>query len=130
MNGHEALRGSVARQKALGGMNVVVYVIIDISIRDQAAKSDYAQYVEKVRPIVEKHGGRYLARGGEIASITGDWKPERIILIEFPSADHVRQWWNSPEYKAIAGLRENATTAKAIMVAGCEAEIPLSGTTE
>lgn len=99
---------------------MAVYVIIDISIRDQAFKADYAQYVEKVRSIVERHGGRYLARGGKVTPIAGDWNPERIILIEFPSADHVKQWWNSPEYKSIVGLRENATTARAIIVEGCE----------
>jgi len=97
-----------------------VYVIVDVSIRDKAAMSDYAEYVQKVRPIVEKHGGRYLVRGGKVATIAGDWKPERLILIEFPSADHVRQWWNSPEYRAIAPLRENSATARAILVEGCE----------
>ncbi len=96
-----------------------VYVIIDISVRTQAAKADYAQYVEKVRPIVEKYGGRYLARGGKITPVVGDWNPERVILIKFPSSDHVKQWWNSPEYKAIMSLRENSTTARAIIVEGC-----------
>lgn len=96
-----------------------VYVIIDISVRAQAAKADYAEYVKKVRPIVEKYGGRYLARGGTITPVVGDWNPERIILIEFPSADQVKQWWNSPEYKAIMSLRENSTTARAIIVEGC-----------
>ena len=99
---------------------MAVYVIIDIAIREHATKPDYIQYVEKVRPIVEKHGGRYLVRGGDITSIAGGWNPRRIILIEFPSADHVKRWWNSPEYGAIVGLRENATTAKAILVEGCE----------
>jgi uncharacterized protein (DUF1330 family) len=99
---------------------MAVYVIIDISIREQAAKADYAQYVEKVRPIVERYGGRYLARGGTVTPIAGDWKPERIILIEFPSSDHVTQWWNSPEYKAIAGLRDQSTRARAIIVEGIE----------
>lgn len=97
-----------------------VYVIVDISIRDSSAQPEYAQYVEKVRPIVERHGGRYLARGGRITPLTGSWNPDRIILIEFPTADHVERWWNSPEYKAIAGLRESATQAKAIIVDGCD----------
>jgi uncharacterized protein (DUF1330 family) len=99
---------------------MAAYVIIDIAIRDQTRQGEYAQYVEKVRPIVEKHGGRYLARGGRIAPLTGDWRPERIILIEFPSRDRIERWWNSPEYKAIAGLRENSTAAKAIIVEGCD----------
>jgi len=97
-----------------------VYVIIDISVRDQAAKGNYAQYIEKVQPIVEKYGGQYLARGGKITPVAGDWRPERIILIEFPSMDQVTRWWNSPEYKAIAGLRESATTARVIIVEGCD----------
>ena len=65
-------------------MGMAVYVIIDIAVRDEAAKGDYLQYVEKVRPIVEKHGGRYLVRGGRITPIAGNWKPERVVLIEFP----------------------------------------------
>lgn len=100
--------------------NMAVYVIIDIAVKDQTAKADYAQYIEQVRPIVERHGGRYLARGGKITPVVGDWRPERIILIEFPSSDHVAQWWNSPDYRAIANLRENATTARAILVEGCD----------
>lgn len=102
---------------------MAVYVIIDISVRDSAAKAAYAQYVEKVRPIVERHGGRYLARGGRVTPVAGDWKPERIVLIEFPSSDHVSRWWNSPEYRAIVGLRENAATARAIVVEGCDGEV-------
>ena len=99
---------------------MAVYVLIDIVVREQAAKADYARYLEKVRPMVERHGGRNLARGGKITPIAGDWKPERIILIEFPSSDHVKQWWNSPEDKAITGLRENSTLAKAVIVEGCD----------
>lgn len=98
---------------------MAVYVIIDISIQDAARQADYTQYIEKVRPIVERHGGQYLARGGKITPIVGDWNPERIILIEFPSSEHVERWWASPEYKAIAGLRESATQARAILVEGC-----------
>ncbi len=98
---------------------MAVYVITDISVCPQAA-ADYAQYLEKVRPMVERHGGRYLARGGRITPVAGDWRPERIILIEFPSTDHVQRWWDSPEYKAIAGLRERSTCAKAILVDGID----------
>jgi uncharacterized protein (DUF1330 family) len=97
---------------------MAVYVMIDICIREQASRTAYEQYIEKVRPIVEKCGGRYLARGGKVTPLAGDWNPERIILIEFPLEEHVERWWNSPEYKAIAGLREQSTLARAIIVEG------------
>lgn len=100
-------------------MNMAVYLIIDIAVRENAATADYAQYVEKVGPIVEEYGGRYLSRGGAITSVAGDWKPERLILIEFPSSDHAMRWWNSPEYRAIVALREGSTSARAIIAEGC-----------
>jgi uncharacterized protein (DUF1330 family) len=98
---------------------MAVYVIADIIIRDEAAKVQYAEYVRQVRPLIEKFGGRYLVRGGAVTPLAGSWNPERFILIEFPTEEHVRQWWNSPEYKAIAGLRENNAEADVIIVEGC-----------
>jgi len=96
-----------------------VYFIVEIKAKNEN-KEVYAKYVGKVRPIVEKYKGRYLSRGGKVVPIFGDWNPERIIIIEFPSAEDVGRWLNSAEYKEIAGLRENSTITKAIMVGGCD----------
>lgn len=97
---------------------MAAYVIIDISICNPNAAQGYAEYIQKVRPIIEKHGGRYLARGGAITPIAGDWNPEKIVLLEFPSVQDIKDWWSSSEYKAIVGLREAATSARAIVVEG------------
>ena len=94
---------------------MAVYVIIEIKIRD---KETYSEYVEKVRAIVEKYNGRYLVRGGKVTPIFGDWNPERIIVIEFPSYEDVKHWLSSQEYKEIAPLREKSTITKAIVVEG------------
>ncbi len=96
---------------------MAVYVIIDISIHNREV---YMQYVDRVRSIVERHGGRYLARGGTIVPLSPGWSPERVILIEFPSREHVERWFQSPEYRAVAPLREQSTTCKAIIVEGEE----------
>ena len=94
---------------------MAVYVIIEIKIKN---KSPYAEYVEKVRSIVEKYKGRYLVRGGEITPLSGNWNPERIIVIEFPSYEDVKSWLSSQEYKEIDQLREKSTVTKAIVVEG------------
>ena len=94
---------------------MAVYVIIEIKIKN---KSPYAEYVEKVRSIVEKYKGRYLVRGGEITPLSGNWNPERIIVIEFPSYEDVKSWLSSQEYKEIAQLREKSTVTTAIVVEG------------
>jgi uncharacterized protein (DUF1330 family) len=95
--------------------DMAVYVIIEIKITD---KGPYAEYVRKVRSIVEKYNGRYLVRGAKVIPIFGNWNPERIIVIEFPSSKDVKRWLNSQEYKEIARLREQSTITKAIMVEG------------
>ena len=91
------------------------YMIIEIEVLDRAT---YLRYVAQVRDVVEQHGGRYLTRGGKVAAMFGDWKPERIILIEFESSQQARECFSSPEYKAIAPLREKSTRTRAILVEG------------
>jgi uncharacterized protein (DUF1330 family) len=96
-----------------------VYFIVEIKTKNEN-KGAYAEYIKEVRPLVEKYEGRYLSRGGKITPVFGDWNPERIIIIEFPSARNVEEWLSSPEYKEIAVLRESSTITKAIIVEGCE----------
>jgi len=94
---------------------MAAYFIIDIKVHDEPT---YHLYIDKVKPIIEQYGGRYLARGGAISSFTGQWNPERIILIEFPSAADVKRCLASDAYKAIAPLRERSTSSQAIVVEG------------
>ncbi len=92
---------------------MTVHVIIDIKVLN---KSMYEEYIRKVPAIVKSFGGRYIVRGGKITTISGNWSPERIILLEFDNAEQVQRWLNSPEYKNVAPLRENATITNAIMI--------------
>ncbi|HOO77523.1 MAG TPA: DUF1330 domain-containing protein [bacterium] len=93
------------------------YLIIAVDVADAET---YSEYVRKVSGIVAKHGGKYLARGGEVIPISGGWNPERVVLIEFPTEELVRRCFRSPEYLEIAPLRERATRTKAIVVEGCD----------
>jgi uncharacterized protein (DUF1330 family) len=92
---------------------MVVHVIINIRILD---KDRYSEYVRRVPPIVKKFGGRYLARGGKITTISGTWHPERVILLEFDNTEQVNNWLTSLEYAEVASLRENPTETNAIII--------------
>ena len=96
-----------------------VYMIIELEVTDPEL---YAEYVEKVPPVIEKFGGRYLVRGGKVTPITDDWSPERIIVIEFPSFEHIKNWLISPEHAPLAEIRQRSTIAKAIIVEGYAGE--------
>jgi len=91
-----------------------VYFVVAATAKEP---SRYGEYLDLVAPIVARHGGRYLARGGAIRRM-GAWAPERIAIIEFPSAAHVDAWLGSPEYQAIAPLRTQGADASAILVEG------------
>ena len=89
-------------------------MIIQSKIKDS---KKYKQYIDQVSPIVEKYGGRYHVRGENIRSL-GDWKPERVIVIEFQNENQILKWLASPEYAEVAPLREEGANAQAIIVEG------------
>ena len=75
----------------------------------------YRDYTEKAAPIIKKYGGEYVFRSNQIKRISGDWDPQRVILIRFNDQDQVRRCFQSIEYKEIAPLREESTISKAII---------------
>jgi uncharacterized protein (DUF1330 family) len=92
-------------------------MIIEIGIKNREL---YASYVEKVPAVIEKHGGRYLVRGGKITPLSGDWKPERMIVIEFATIEQLQKCFQSKEYLELAPLREQSTASRSIIVEGYE----------
>lgn len=103
------------------------YMIIEIQVLDAEV---YGRYVESVREVVESFGGRYLARGGKITPISGQWRPERVILIEFDNLDQVHACFRSAEYARLGPLREQSAISRAIVVEGCAEEKPGMKTSE
>ena len=76
----------------------------------------YAQYVEKAAEIIERFGCRYIFRSESIHPVSGDWSPNRMIMIEFESREKILECFSSDEYSRVAPLREDSTKSKAIIV--------------
>jgi uncharacterized protein (DUF1330 family) len=74
--------------------------------------------VDNVRAVVERYGGRYLVRGGNVTPLSDDWHPERVIIIEFETAEQVQRCFDSPEYLELAPLRKRSAVSRAIVVDG------------
>jgi uncharacterized protein (DUF1330 family) len=91
------------------------YVIAEVNVTDPKA---YEEYRGMVTGTFEKFGGRFLARGGQIDSKEGSWKPERLVIVEFPSMEKARKWYDSPEYAPALALRLRAANARLILVEG------------
>lgn len=94
---------------------MAAYVIADILVKDAAA---YEGYKKGVGATVEKYGGRFLVRGGEVKSLEGGWQPPRMIVLEFPDMAALEAWYASPEYKPLLDMRLGAATGGLIAVQG------------
>lgn len=93
-----------------------VYFIASINVTDESDLESYGGYIERVKPIVESYGGRYIVRSEKIHYVGGEWRPDRVIVIEFPSAERVGDCFLSPEYRAIESSRSESVISSGIIV--------------
>ena len=91
------------------------YLIADIDVHDP---DRFKEYVTRVPPFVEKHGGTYLVRGGEMTIEEGVWPDHRLVIIAFPSRTQAEAFLRDEDYQPIAAIRHEATTSNLVIVAG------------
>ena len=94
------------------------YVVVDIAVHDPKT---YETYKELAAPTLALYGGRYVARGGTTTLLEGSWNPKRLVLLEFPSVEHARAWWDSPEYAPAKAIRQKSARTEMLIVEGYEA---------
>lgn len=91
------------------------YVLVDVTVEDPER---YARYRELTPPSIAAYGGRFLVRGGTTETLEGSWSPNRMVVVEFPSVEQARAWWNSPEYAPARALRQASARTEMILVEG------------
>jgi uncharacterized protein (DUF1330 family) len=94
---------------------VAAYVIVDLEIVDP---SGFEEYKKRVVPLVEKYGGKYIVAGGQVETVEGDWKPKRIVILEFESMQRAKEWLNCEEYREPREMRHHSAKTKMILVEG------------
>jgi len=91
------------------------YIIIDVIMRDVARMEAYKKLVPAT---LASFDGKFIVRGGSTEVLEGDWNPERIVIIEFPSMEKARAWWSSDDYAPAKSIRQSAAVTKMIMIEG------------
>ncbi|MGO4833100.1 DUF1330 domain-containing protein [Rhizobiaceae sp. 2RAB30] len=92
------------------------YWIAHVDVRDPEG---YKDYVATAKPAFEKHGAKFLARGGAYEAMEGRGRG-RNVVIEFPSIKAAPDCYNSPEYQAAKAIRQRHAEAEMIIVEGFE----------
>ncbi|MGA3037576.1 MAG: DUF1330 domain-containing protein [Vulcanimicrobiaceae bacterium] len=91
------------------------YIIADIEIKSEA---DYVKYRDAVPAVIEKYGGRYLARGGSPQALEGSWSPTRVVILEFPDMESLQKFYHSGDYAPLITLRQAASKGSMICLQG------------
>ena len=91
------------------------YVIAQVNVTDPEA---FKQYSQQVPDTVAAYGGRYVVRGGAAENIEGDWRPGRLVIIEFDSVEQAKAWYDSQEYEGPKALRHASSNSNLTIVQG------------
>ena len=95
------------------------YIVAHVDVEDWGA---YAEYMRHTPRVIQRFGGRFVARGGEMVTLEGPEETLRIVLIEFPSLEDAKAFYNSDEYKQTKKLREGGGSAKFVAIDGYPVE--------
>jgi uncharacterized protein (DUF1330 family) len=86
-----------------------IYLIADIKVTDDSWVADYAGNVHR---LVEKHGGRYLSRSGNIETVEGAETDSTLIaILEFPSRAALDAFVADPEYLPYGEARQKGSVS-------------------
>ena len=91
------------------------YVIADVAVTDPQLMDEYRKLVPAT---LAAYGGRFVVRGGAHQKVEGEWSPSRLVLIEFPSMEQARRWYDSEEYRAPKAMRIKAGRTNLVFVEG------------
>ena len=94
---------------------MAAYIVARVKITDPVKMKAYQALTPAA---IEKHGGRFIARGGDVATLEGDEETRRVVLIEFKDMAAAQTFWNSPEYAEAKAEREGGADFQAFIVDG------------
>lgn len=100
------------------------YWIGRVTVRNMEA---YKAYAAANGEAFAKYGGRFLVRGGQFESVSGEPRP-RNVVIEFPSYEAALQCWHSPEYQAAKAKQQGGADSDLIVIEGYDGPQPAGGT--
>jgi len=93
-----------------------VYIVNELEIKDQAGFKAYADAQEK---LIQKHGGRYIIRGGKVvASLSGTPPKDRFTIYVFDDEEKMKAWRDDPGQKDVLATRDKVATFRSFAVEG------------
>lgn len=94
------------------------YIVASVDVKDPEG---YSAYSAQVPATLERFGGRFIVRGGELEVLEGgEWFTPRLVVLEFPSREAAADWYRSEEYQRILPIRHATSTGRLVLAGGYE----------
>jgi uncharacterized protein (DUF1330 family) len=94
---------------------MAAYIIVDVDVKDAKA---YEAYKQPAAASIAQYGGKYLVRGGKHEVLEGSWHPTRLVVLEFPSVEAAKRWYESEEYRKVMPIRHRHAVGHMVLVDG------------
>lgn len=91
------------------------YIIANVTVTDPA---QYEEYKKWSGVAMQAHGAEVCVRGGKVEVLEGDWTPERLVILKFPSIAAAKAFDASPEYGKARAARQGAAIMRMVVVEG------------
>ena len=91
------------------------YILANVDVTDP---QQYEQYKKLSTVAMQAHGAEVCARGGKVEVLEGDWAPQRLVILKFPSVEAAKAFDSSPEYGKARAARQGAAIMRMIVVEG------------
>jgi uncharacterized protein (DUF1330 family) len=94
---------------------MAAYIIVEIEVTDPVG---YEEYKKQAAATVHKYDGKYIVRGGKAEILEGNWKPKRIVILEFPTVARAKEWLTCEEYREPRKLRHRTAKTNMLVIEG------------
>ena len=91
------------------------YILANVTVTDA---QQYEEYKKLSTLAMQAHGAEVCVRGGATEVLEGDWSPNRVVLLKFPSMEKARAFYDSPEYKKAIAARQGAAVMRMVAIEG------------
>ncbi len=91
------------------------YIIANVTVTNPVQYEDYKKWSSEAMRV---HGAEVCVRGGKVEVLEGDWAPERLVILKFPSLEAAKAFEASPEYGKARAARQGAAVMRMIVVEG------------
>jgi uncharacterized protein (DUF1330 family) len=91
----------------------VAYVIS--AVEGFVDEATVRRYAELTGPSIERFGGRFIVSNAEPVVVEGESPSGHLSMVEFPSMEDAKAWYDSPEYAEARALTPAAFKGRVLM---------------